>query len=67
MLFILHLLPLLHEAKAPRILSVLGGGLETTSLELEDIGLEEPENYGPRKVQLQCLTINTATLDKLAA
>ncbi|KAJ4316385.1 hypothetical protein N0V84_007900 [Fusarium piperis] len=67
MLFILNLLPLLREAEAPRVVSVLGGGLETTSLELEDIDLKKPENYGPRKVQLQYLTMNTITLDKLAA
>ncbi|UPK91050.1 hypothetical protein LCI18_001985 [Fusarium solani-melongenae] len=67
MLFILHLLPLLREAEAPRVVSVLGGGMETTSLELDDIELKKPENFGPRKVQLQVLTMNTTTLDKLAA
>ncbi|KAM0421189.1 hypothetical protein ACHAPT_011081 [Fusarium lateritium] len=66
-LFILHLLPLLHEAEAARVVSVLGGGLETTSLELEDIELKKPKNFGPGKVQLHCATMNTTTLDKLAA
>ncbi|EEU34970.1 uncharacterized protein NECHADRAFT_37353 [Fusarium vanettenii 77-13-4] len=67
MLFILHFLPLLREAEAPRVVSVLGGGLETKSLELDDIELKKPKNFGPGKVQLQVLTMNTMTLDKLAA
>ncbi|RSL81816.1 hypothetical protein CEP51_005585 [Fusarium floridanum] len=67
MLFIFNLLPLLHKAEAPRVVSVLGGGLETKSLELDDIELKKPKNFGPGKVQRQVLTMNTMTLDKLAS
>lgn len=66
MLFIHHLLPLLNKAEAPKVVSVLGGGLERTSILLDDLDLKKPENFGPMNVQLQCLTMNTTSLEKLA-
>lgn len=66
MLFILHLLPLLTEAEAPKVVSVLGGGLERATIELDDLDLKKPENFGPMKVQLQYATMNTTSLEKLA-
>jgi len=66
MLFILHLLPVLDAAEAPRVISVLAGGLERTSVDLDDIDLKKPGNFGPMKAQTQYTRLNTITLGKLA-
>lgn len=66
MLFILHLLPLMREAEAPRVVSVLAGGMERGTLNLEDLDLRKPENFGFAKAQIQYAGMNTTTMDKLA-
>ncbi|KAF4555759.1 Short chain dehydrogenase-like protein 31 [Elsinoe fawcettii] len=66
-LFIMRLLPLLNRAAAPRVVSVLGGGLESSSIYLDDIDLREPDHFGPAKAQKQYLTMNTVTMEKLAS
>ncbi|PGH28082.1 hypothetical protein AJ80_00339 [Polytolypa hystricis UAMH7299] len=66
MLFILHLLPLLSEAEAPRVVSVLGGGLERATIDLDDLDLKKPGNFGGVKAQMQYVAMNTTTLEKLA-
>lgn len=66
MLFIIHLLPLLSKAEAPKVVSVLGGGLEKTTIDLDDLDLKKPGNFGGVKAQMQYVTMNTTTLDKLA-
>ncbi|KAJ5569918.1 uncharacterized protein N7459_009348 [Penicillium hispanicum] len=66
MLFVLHLLPLLRQAEAPKVVSVLAGGLESAAVDLDDLDLKKPGNFGPRKAQLQYGEMNTATLEKLA-
>jgi NAD(P)-dependent dehydrogenase (short-subunit alcohol dehydrogenase family) len=67
-LFIQHFLPLLGAAEAPRVVSVLGGGLErATAVDLDDIDLKKPGNFGGIKAQTQYVTMNSATLDRLAA
>jgi len=66
MLFILHLLPLLGQAEAPKIVSVLGGGLERATIELDDLDLKKPGNFGGIKAQTQYAAMNTTTLEKLA-
>ena len=67
MLFVLHLLPLLGEAEAPKVVSVLAGGLErATSIDLDDLDLKKPGNFGPMKAQTQYAAMNTTTLEKLA-
>lgn len=66
-LFILCLLPLLREAEAPRVVSVLGGGMErVTSIDVDDLGLKKPGNFGPVKAQTQYAAMNTMALDQLA-
>jgi NAD(P)-dependent dehydrogenase (short-subunit alcohol dehydrogenase family) len=66
-LFIMHLLPLLRKADAPRVVAVLGGGLERlNSLQLDDLELKKPENWSGMKAQSQNTTINTVAMDKLA-
>lgn len=65
-LFIQHLLPLLDRSEAPRVISVLGGGLERASLDLDDLDLKKPGNFGALKAQPQFLTMNTIALEKLA-
>ena len=66
MLFVLHLLPLLSEAEAPRVVSVLAGGLERASVDLEDLDLTKPGNFGAMKARTQYPAMNTTTLEKLA-
>ena len=67
MLFILHLLPLLHRSEAPRVVSVLGGGLERVSaVNLDDLDLKKPGNFSGVKAQSQYLVMNTIGLDRLA-
>ncbi|KAK4171868.1 putative dehydrogenase [Triangularia setosa] len=67
MLFILRLLPLLGESGLARVVSVLGGGLETTWLiDLDDWDLKRPGNFKVYRARLQYLAMNTITLDKLA-
>ncbi|KAF7546191.1 hypothetical protein G7046_g9370 [Stylonectria norvegica] len=66
-LFIQHLLPLLAAAEAPRVVSVLAGGLERATLDVDDIDMRKPGNFGFAKAQTQYGGLNTTTLDKLAA
>lgn len=65
-LFVLQLLPLLAKAEAPRVVSVLGGGLERSTLDLDDIDLKGPGKFGAIKARPQYITMTTTTLDKLA-
>ncbi|KAJ2905763.1 NAD(P)-binding protein [Zalerion maritima] len=67
MLFVLHLLPLLGEAEAPKVVSVLAGGLERTTIDLDDLDLKKPGNFGGIKAQMQYTAMNTTTLEKLAS
>jgi NAD(P)-dependent dehydrogenase (short-subunit alcohol dehydrogenase family) len=66
MLFILHLLPLLEKAEAPKVVSVLAGGMESASISLDDLDLKKPGNFGGVKAQVQYAAMNTMTLEKLA-
>lgn len=65
-LFILHLLPLLEAAEAPRVVSVLAGGTERGTVDVDDPGLKKPGNFGAVKAQFQYTTMNTMALEKLA-
>lgn len=66
MLFVQHLLPLLAEAEAPRVVSVLAGGLEKMTINLDDLDLKKPGNFGGITAQTQYANMNTLTLEKLA-
>lgn len=66
MLFVLHLLPLLGDAEAPKVVSVLAGGLERATIDLDDLDLKKPGNFGGFKAQTQYAAMNTTTLEKLA-
>ena len=66
MLFVLHLLPLLGEAEAPKVVSVLAGGLERASVDLDDLDLKKPGNFSAMKTRTQHPAMNTTTLEKLA-
>jgi len=66
MLFVLHLLPLLGEAEAARVVSVLGGGLERAAINLDDLDLAKPGNFNVMKAQMQYAAMNTMALEKLA-
>ncbi|KAL6864229.1 hypothetical protein J3F83DRAFT_743035 [Trichoderma novae-zelandiae] len=67
MLFILHLLPLLRQSEAPRVISVLAGGMERASINVDDPDLKQPGNFGPIKGQMQYTAMNTVFLEKLAS
>jgi NAD(P)-dependent dehydrogenase (short-subunit alcohol dehydrogenase family) len=66
MLFILHLLPLLEQAEAPRVVSVLAGGMEKAKIDLDDLDLKAPGNFGGVKAQMQYGAMNTMALEILA-
>lgn len=66
-LFALHLLSLLDKAEAPRVVSVLAGGLERASINLDDLDLKQPGNFGGIKAQTQYTTMNTMALETLAS
>lgn len=65
-LFTLHLLPLLNEAEAPKIVSVLGGGMERASMDLDDLDLKKPGNFNFMKAQAQYIALTTTTMEKLS-
>lgn len=65
-LFILHLLPLLSKAETPRVVSVLTGGMEWSTLDLDDLDLKKPGNFSFVKAHIHCGSMNTTTLEKLA-
>ncbi|ETS86169.1 hypothetical protein PFICI_04194 [Pestalotiopsis fici W106-1] len=65
-LFIQHLLPILSRAAAPRVISVLAGGLERATMNLMDLDLKAPGGFNFIKAQSQYATMNTTTLEKLA-
>lgn len=66
MLFTLHLLPLLEKTEAPRVVSILGGGIERPSMNLDDLDLKQPGNFNGLKAQMQYVGMNTVFLDRLA-
>jgi NAD(P)-dependent dehydrogenase (short-subunit alcohol dehydrogenase family) len=65
-LFILHLLPLLEKSEAPKVVSVLAGGMEMASIDLDDLDLKKPGNFNGIKAQTQYTVMNTMTLEQLA-
>ncbi|KAK1242060.1 hypothetical protein MKX07_000046 [Trichoderma sp. CBMAI-0711] len=67
MLFILHLLPLLRQSEAGRVISVLGGGMENSRINIDDPDLKQPGNFGAMKGQMQYIAMNTISLEKLAS
>jgi len=68
MLFILRLLPLLSKSDVPRVVSVLGGGLEMTYLiDLDDFDLKKPGNFKTWRARPQYIAMTTMTMDKLAS
>ncbi|KAM0346317.1 hypothetical protein ACHAPU_005748 [Fusarium lateritium] len=64
-LFILHLLPLLREGTG-RVVSVLAGGMEWATTDLDDIDLKKPGNFSTVKAHIQCTNMTTASLEMLA-
>jgi hypothetical protein len=66
MLFVVHLLPHLSRAEAPKVINVLAGGLEKATIDLDDLDLKKPGNFGSIKAQWQYTTMNTMTLETLA-
>lgn len=65
-LAIQHLLPVLRQAEAPRVVSVLAGGMHRGVINYEDPDLRKPGSYGMFKGQMQLGTMNSLGLEKLA-
>ena len=65
-LFIQHLLPLLSAAEAPKVVSVQGGGMERTNVDLDDMDLKKPGNFGVVKTHVQYVAMISTTMEKLA-
>ncbi|OBT65287.1 hypothetical protein VE03_04605 [Pseudogymnoascus sp. 23342-1-I1] len=65
-LFTQHLLPLLSASEAPRVVSVQGGGLERTTVDLDDMDLKKPGNFGLVKAHVQYVGMKSTTMEKLA-
>lgn len=65
-LFMQHLLPLLSAAGAPKIISVLGGGRERTTVDLDDMDLKKPGNFGVYKAHVQYIAMGSTVMEKLA-
>lgn len=66
-LFILQLLPLMSNAEAPRVVSVLGAGMESAKMNIDDIDLKKSGNFSFLQAQPHYVTLNTVAMDKLAA
>jgi NAD(P)-dependent dehydrogenase (short-subunit alcohol dehydrogenase family) len=60
-----QLLPLLNNSPSPRIVSVLGGGIEAPLNEL-DLDLRDPANWSFMKAAFQSATMGTLALERLA-
>jgi NAD(P)-dependent dehydrogenase (short-subunit alcohol dehydrogenase family) len=63
--FIFHLLPLLEASDKAKVVSILAGGL-IQKVDVDDLNLEKPGNFGGVKAQGQFAGMNTMTLDRLA-
>ena len=66
MLFTMLLLPLMHQSSAPRVVSVLAGGLERPSMNLDDIDLRKPGNFNMMRARFQNTNLNSIGMDKIA-
>ncbi|KAI1117270.1 hypothetical protein F5Y14DRAFT_403779 [Nemania sp. NC0429] len=65
-LFIQALLPQLKQSKAPRVISVLGGGQERTNIDVDDLELKKPGSLHGARAQILYTAMNTVALEKLA-
>lgn len=65
-LFIQQLLPLLNAAEAPRIVSVLHGGLEWSKIDLDDMDLKKPGNFSMINTHIQYGAMTTTTMERLS-
>ena len=65
-LCILHLLPLLSQAEAPKVVSVLGAGMEPATINLDDLDLKKPGSLTFMTAQLQWAAMNTMMMERLA-
>ncbi|KAK9247659.1 hypothetical protein V1506DRAFT_504490 [Lipomyces tetrasporus] len=54
------------DGEASKVVSVLAGGLERATIELDELDLKKPGNFGGVKVQWQYGATNTTTLEMLA-
>ncbi|KAI9154684.1 NmrA-like family domain-containing oxidoreductase notO [Paramyrothecium foliicola] len=66
MLLLFHLLPLLKFSKTPRVINVRGGGMERTSVNLDDLDLRQPGNFGAISAVTHNIAMTTTILDRLA-
>jgi len=62
----MQLLPLLKCSQFGRVVSVFAGGMETTNIDLEDINLDKPGNFGAIKSQRQMAVMHSVCMEQLA-
>lgn len=68
-LFIQHLLPLLNRSETPRVISVLGGGMESANIDLDDLQLKKPgrfPGFGGMTASMLYVSMGTMALETLA-
>ncbi|KAK4153458.1 NAD(P)-binding protein [Chaetomidium leptoderma] len=66
-LFIQHLLPLLKASTTQgRVVSILGGGLETTRIDLDNLNFEKPGSFSGMKCQTHNLVMQSMAMEQLA-
>ncbi|KAB5546888.1 hypothetical protein GE09DRAFT_194160 [Coniochaeta sp. 2T2.1] len=65
-LFIQHLLPLLKASTRGRVVAVLGAGMETANIDLDDLNLDKPGSFTGFGIQNHTVTMLTMTLEQLA-
>lgn len=62
----MHLLPLLKASPRGRVISVLGAGRESSSIDLTDLQLRKPSSWGGYRIQLHTITMQSVCLERLA-
>jgi hypothetical protein len=62
----LHLIPLLRKSPHGRVVTVFAGGMESSSIKVDDLNLEKPGNFGPIQSQRQMATMLSMAMEHLA-
>ncbi len=66
-LFIQYLLPLLKASTSQgRVVAVLAGGMERTNIDVDDLNLEKPGNFGGFKSHIHTITMLSMAMEQLA-
>lgn len=66
MVFALHLMPLLEKSEISRVVSVLAGGMEWSTINMADLDLKKPGRFFGIKARMQYPTMKSTAMEKLA-